>query len=128
MNEAELKTALAEAEARIAELEAERIAHLSLIDGQADQLTAANKRIEELAQKYRFVEVANKEWTRNDAVTFGRLYEENQRLRFAIGRALEFNSNCINGMHRKFYESAEEDVRESQNVLREALKTTKGEG
>lgn len=48
---------------------------------QIEKLRAENER---LGERYRLIELANKEWTRNDAVTFGKLLEENSMMREAL--------------------------------------------
>lgn len=40
--------------------------------------------LSDFAIKYRLIDLANKEWSRNDAITFGRLFEENARLKGEI--------------------------------------------
>lgn len=42
-----------------------------------DELKAENER---LSERYKNIELANKEWSRNDAVTFGQLITQNQEL------------------------------------------------
>lgn len=53
----------------------------NLVNSIDEENTMLRNEANRLAERYRLIELANKEWTRNDAVEFGKLYEENIRLR-----------------------------------------------
>ncbi len=61
-----------------------------LMQGEIERLQC---QLEDFAAKYRAIELANKEWSRVDAMSFGKLIEERDTLRTqadALAEALEF--------------------------------------
>lgn len=63
-----------------------------MYEQECQKLRAENERF---AERYRLIELANKEWTRNDAVTFGKLLEENLLMREALAEAYDNGDGCV---------------------------------